>query len=102
MAEYAGHKIEKIRGSLGTSRASKNICARMQGLSLKNIKISIKDIQNNKLIYEDFGEMLFTHFGLSGPIILSSSAHLLRYKNIDSLLKGKKIKLYLRFKASTI
>ena len=45
----------------------------------------MKDKEKNKLIYEDFGEMLFTHFGVSGPTILSSSAHLVRYKNIDEL-----------------
>ena len=59
----------------------------MQGLSLKNVSIKLKDITKNKVIYEDFGEMLFTHFGVSGPTILSGSAHLLRYKDIDELLK---------------
>ncbi len=63
----------------------------MQGLSLKNVKIEIKDIEKNKKIYDDFGEMLFTHFGVSGPTILSGSAHLLRYKDIDRLLKEEKI-----------
>lgn len=70
----------------------------MQGLSLKNVKISIKDLEKNKLIYDDFGEMLFTHFGVSGPTILSSSAHLVRYKNISDLLKNNKIKLYIDLK----
>ena len=70
----------------------------MQGLSLKNVSIKIKDIESNKQIYEDFGEMLFTHFGISGPIILSGSAHLIRYKNIESLLKNGKIKIYIDLK----
>lgn len=70
----------------------------MQGLSLKNVKIEIKDIDKNKKIYDDFGEMLFTHFGVSGPTILSSSAHLLRYKDIDKLLKEEKILLTIDLK----
>ena len=70
----------------------------MQGLSLRNVKIKIKDSLNNKLIYEDFGEMLFTHFGVSGPTILSGSAHLLRYKNVDELLKNGNIVLLIDLK----
>ena len=65
----------------------------MQGLSLKNVKISVIDASKNKQIYEDFGEMMWTHFGVSGPIILSASCHILRYKNIEQLLKERKIKL---------
>ena len=61
----------------------------IQGVSLKNI--SMKFIDGTKTVYEDFGEMLFTHFGVSGPIILSGSAHLLRVKNIDEKLKNKNI-----------
>lgn len=70
----------------------------MQGLSLKNVKIEIKDEEKSKKIYDDFGEMLFTHFGVSGPTILSGSAHLLRYKDIDRLLKESKIKLIIDLK----
>ena len=67
------------------------MCLEMQGLSLRNVSIKIKDINKSKSIYEDFGEMLFTHFGVSGPIILSASAHLIRYNNIEELLKNKQI-----------
>ena len=70
----------------------------MQGLSLKNVKIKIKDLNKQKIIYEDFGEMLFTHFGVSGPIILSASAILIRYKNIEELLNSNKIKLIIDLK----
>lgn len=70
----------------------------MQGLSLKNVKIEIKDEEKNKKVYDDFGEMLFTHFGVSGPTILSASAHLLRYKDVDRLLKENKIKLIIDLK----
>ena len=98
MASKFGHTVEKIRGSLVPLTADKVLCQSMQGLSLRNVKIQIKDIEKNKKIYEDFGEMLFTHFGVSGPIILSASAHLLRYKNIDKLLKENKIKLIIDLK----
>lgn len=98
MAKELGHHIESIKGSLVPLEADKFICQNMQGLSLRNIKMEIKDIEKNKKIYEDFGELLFTHFGVSGPTILSSSAHLLRYKNIDKLLKENKIKLYIDLK----
>ena len=70
----------------------------MQGLSLRNVQIKLIDTNKNKTIYEDFGEMLFTHFGVSGPTILSSSAHLLRYKNVENLLKEGKIQLVIDLK----
>lgn len=70
----------------------------MQGLSLKNISIKLVDKVKNKKIYEDFGEMLFTHFGVTGPIIISSSSHIIRYKNIDELLKNRKIELSIDLK----
>lgn len=98
LAQNVGHTIEKIQGSIVPLEADRRICQMMQGLSLRNVKIQIKDIANNKKIYEDFGEMLFTHFGVSGPTILSSSAHILRYKNIDELLDSDSIKLYIDLK----
>lgn len=100
-AEELGHTIKKIRPSLvplEASGRSLNLCKNMQGLSLRNVEIKLKDLSKNKIIYEDFGEMLFTHFGVSGPTILSSSAHLLRYKNVDNLLKEGKIALYIDLK----
>ena len=98
-AKWFGHTITDIKPSLVPLEIRENNeCKNMQGLSLKNVSIKIKDIESNKQIYEDFGEMLFTHFGISGPIILSSSAHLIRYKNIESLLKNGKIKIYIDLK----
>lgn len=97
-AQNFGHRITKPRASIVPLEADKYLCQSMQGLSLRNVKIEIKNIKNNKVIYNDFGEMLFTHFGVSGPIILSSSAHLLRVKNIDDLLINKKIKLKIDLK----
>ena len=94
MASELGHEIVKIKPSLVPLEVyERDECKSLQGLSLKNIKIKFIDIEKNKIIYEDFGEMIFTHFGISGPTILSGSAHLVRYKNIDELLKNKKIKL---------
>ena len=99
MAQELGHTITKIKPSLvPLTIKEKTICKELQGLSLKNVKIKIIDKEKNKIIYDDFGEMIFTHFGVSGPIILSSSAHLVRYKNIESLLNEGKIKLEIDFK----
>ena len=63
-----------------------------------NVSIKLIDTSKNKTIYEDFGEMLFTHWGVSGPIILSSSAHLLRYKNVEELLSKGQIELSINLK----
>ena len=99
MAEEIGHKIEKIKPSLVPLEVyQKEICKQLQGLSLRNVEIKLIDIDKNKTIYEDFGEMIFTHFGISGPTILSASAHLIRYKDIEYLLKKKKIKLIIDLK----
>ncbi len=100
MAKSLGHNIENIRGSLVPLTGEKFLCQSMQGLSLKNIKMQLKDVEKNKKIYEDFGELLFTHFGVSGPTILSSSTHLLRYKEVDRLLKEGKIKLIIDLKSA--
>ena len=99
IASSLGHKIIPIKPSLVPLIIyEKNECKEMQGISLKNTGIKINDESKNKLIYEDFGEMIFTHFGISGPIILSSSAHLVRYKEIDDLMKKRQIKLYIDLK----
>lgn len=98
-ASNFGHTVTAIRPSLVPLEIKEKAdCQSMQGLSLRNVSIKIKDIEKNKSIYEDFGEMLFTHFGVSGPIILSGSAHLIRYKNIEELLKQGKIKIYIDLK----
>ena len=101
LAKELGHTVTKIRPSLVPLVASKKdkvLCKQMQGLSLRNVGIKIKDIEKNKIIYEDFGEMLFTHFGVSGPTILSGSAHLLRYRNIEELLNNNKVILNIDLK----
>lgn len=114
MAKKLGHTITEIKPSLipivanensafekinlENYKNSKELCKSLQGLSLKNVKIQFEDIEKNKVIYDDFGEMLFTHFGISGPTILSSSAHIIRYKNINELLKQGKIILKIDLK----
>ncbi len=101
MAKQLGHTVTKIKPSLVPLTASKGsikICQKLQGLSLRNVAIRLMDVEKNKKIYEDFGEMIFTHFGVSGPTILSSSAHLLRYKNVEELLANGKIVLEIDLK----
>ena len=101
LAQKLGHTITKIYGSLvplTSSGKDLEMCKMMQGLSLRNIGMKIVDVEKNKKIYEDFGELIFTHFGVSGPTILSSSAHILRYKNVENLLKENKIKLQIDLK----
>jgi predicted Rossmann fold flavoprotein len=96
LAEELGHTITKIKPSLIPLVSKSEECPKLQGLSLRNVGVKLKN--NDKVIYEDFGEMLFTHYGVSGPVILSSSAHLVRYKNIDELLKNGSIKLNIDLK----
>ena len=96
MVERLGHTITKLKPSLVPLISNSTICSKLQGLSLKNVSIKLK--HNEKILYEDFGEMLFTHFGVSGPIILSSSAYLVRYKNIEELFKNNNIKLQIDLK----
>lgn len=96
LAKQVGHTVVTLKPSLVPLISENNICPQLQGLSLKNVGIKLKN--ENKIIYEDFGEMLFTHFGVSGPIILSSSAYLVRYKNIEELFKQKKINLQIDLK----
>lgn len=101
LAEQAGHTITTIKPSLVPLVASSNslpLCKDLQGLSLRNVSIQIKDRMKNKIIYEDFGEMLFTHWGVSGPIVLSGSSHLLRYKNVEDLLQKNNIYILIDLK----
>lgn len=98
-AKRLGHTITPIKPSLVPLETyEKETVKQMQGLSLKNVEINIIDKTNNKTIYNDFGEMLFTHFGVSGPTILSGSAHLVRYRNIETLLNNKNILLTIDLK----
>ena len=74
LAESVGHTIVAPRASLVPLEEAGETCARMQGLSLKNVTLTVKN-QKKKVVFQELGEMLFTHFGLSGPLVLSASAH---------------------------
>lgn len=77
LAKSAGHTVRPPRGSLVPLCAEGELCQRLQGLSLKNVALRV--YENDKKIFSDFGEMLFTHFGVSGPMILSASAHMRKF-----------------------
>ena len=78
-AKKLGHTVVSPKPSLVPLTSRGDLAAKLMGLSLKNVSIKITD-ENNKKVYADFGEMLFTHYGVSGPMILSASAHL---RNFD-------------------
>jgi predicted Rossmann fold flavoprotein len=73
-AREAGHNIINLKASLVPLEIHERWCAGLMGLSLKNIKLAVWE--NNKKIFEELGEMLFTHFGVSGPLVLSASSHI--------------------------
>lgn len=74
LAEKAGHTISTLRPSLVPLETLERDCAEMMGISLKNVTLRLK--RDDKIVYEELGEMLFTHFGVSGPLVLSASAHM--------------------------
>lgn len=76
LAESVGHSITDIEPALISLVASNGFVPKLQGLSLRNISIKLLDGEGEKEIYSDFGEMLFTHYGVSGPVILSASSHM--------------------------
>lgn len=78
MARAAGHTVVEPKGSLVPLTSDDPCCAEMMGLALKNTGVKVKNAKG-KVVYQDQGELLFTHFGLSGPVILSASAHLRRF-----------------------
>lgn len=73
-AKRLGHTVVPPRPSLVPLVARGDVCGKLMGLSLKNVRVTVRE--DGKTVYEDFGEMLFTHFGVSGPLILSASAHM--------------------------
>ena len=75
MAQALGHTIVPQEGNLVPLESGDADCAEMQGLSLRNVGVKLVDARN-KTLYQDFGELLFTHFGVSGPTVLSASCHL--------------------------
>lgn len=84
-AKQAGHTIKDLRPSLVPFVVKEEWCKKLQGLSLKNVAVTLK--KEKKKIYEGFGEMLFTHFGVSGPLILSASSfYTAKYNGQEALL----------------
>ncbi len=91
LAQSAGHTITPLKPSLVPLECHEGWCTDAQGLSLRNVEISVEDTKTFKTVYKDFGEMLFTHFGVSGPMILSASSHM---RNME---KGR-YKIHIDFK----
>ncbi len=79
LAKSVGHTIVEPKASLIPLVEDGADCAKMQGLALKNIEIKVRN-KKNKVIFQEFGELLFTHFGLSGPVILSASSHMRNFE----------------------
>lgn len=75
LAEQAGHTVVPLRGSLVPLTSDDPCCAQLQGLSLRNVGFCVRD-HRGKTVFQEQGELLFTHFGLSGPLVLSASAHM--------------------------
>lgn len=76
MAEAVGHTVITPKPSLVPLVSEEKYCGDMTGLSLKNVRVTLYDTKEKKKIYTELGEMLFTHFGVSGPLILSASSHI--------------------------
>ena len=87
LARQAGHTVTPLRPSLIPFTSEDPMCKNMQGLSLRNIAVHLIQRANNKVLYEDFGEMLFTQFGVSGPVVLSASSHLRDIRPGDYFLR---------------
>lgn len=76
LAKQVGHTVTELKPSLVPLVCHEGFCMDLQGLSLRNVEITVLNTENYKEIYKDFGEMLFTHFGVSGPLVLSASSHM--------------------------
>lgn len=81
LAKSVGHNIVDLKPSLVALTCREGYCSEAMGLALRNCAIKVIDTKTEKQVYSDFGEMLFTHFGVSGPMILSASAHM---RNMES------------------
>ena len=79
MAAQAGHTVVEPKPSLVPLESPESFCGEMQGLALKNVTLTVKN-QKGKTLYREQGEMLFTHFGISGPLVLSASAHMRNFE----------------------
>lgn len=91
-AKDAGHKVTDLRCALVPMETKEEYVTRMQGLALKNVSFTVKD--GKKVLYQDFGELLFTHFGISGPLVLTASSY------IGKKLEKKEVQGYIDLKAA--
>lgn len=98
LLEKLGHSIKEIKPGLVPLKSEDKICKELQGLSLRNVKVSLIDKTNNKILYSEFGEMMFSHFGVTGPVVLSASSKLNTVKNINEKIKNKQIELVIDLK----
>lgn len=92
LAKEAGHTVTEILPALVPLEAREAYVSRMQGLALKNVRFTVKD--GKKVLYDEFGELLFTHFGISGPLVLTASS------KIAKRLKKKELQGYIDVKAA--
>ncbi len=90
-AKTAGHTVTDLKPSLVPLECHEGWCTDAQGLSLRNVKITVEDTEKHRDVYEDMGEMIFTHYGISGPMVLSASSHM---RNI----KSGRYKIHIDFK----
>lgn len=93
LAKKLGHTVTEILPSLVPIKVHEGFCSYLSGLSLKNVTLSVYEEGKKKPIFSELGEMLFTHFGVSGPLVLSASAHMrklgkTRYKMVIDLKPG--------------
>lgn len=86
-AKALGIAVTDLSPSLVPLETIERDCSEMQGLSLKNTALEVIDTSNGKCVYRDFGEMMFTHYGVTGPMILSASSHLGRFERGRYTLK---------------
>lgn len=89
-AKETGHKITELIPSLVPMNTKENYIKEMQGLSLKNVTLSLE--RDGKVLYSEFGEMMFTHFGVTGPLVLTASA------NIGSIIRKQSVSAYIDLK----
>ncbi|WPC44690.1 NAD(P)/FAD-dependent oxidoreductase [Clostridium sp. JS66] len=88
IAQGLGHNVTNLMPSLVPIEIEEDWVKELQGLSLKNVELTIKD-SKKKILYKDFGEMLFTHFGISGPIVLSASRIINKSNNLKAIIDLK-------------
>ena len=91
LAKQAGHTVTELCPSLVPVTIKEGWCSELQGLSLKNISVKVLVADSGKQVYTDFGELMFTHYGMSGPVILSASAYMR-----DVEVKGYKVVIDLK------